>query len=362
MSLINRSKQVILEHQHTSGAFVASPAFDHYRYSWLRDGTFIAYSLDCVGETEAAERFFSWAAGTIEAHRHKASDIIERTRRGEEIPQHLLLHTRYTVDGQEVQGEWGTYQLDGYGTWLWGMSEHLKNSGNEDFARKVKPTLTLIAEYLLPLWRMPNFDCWEEYGDLVHPSTVAAIYGGLKSIRPWVDEPLRQSIESELSVIKHYLLSMGTQDGRFIKSIGSQDVDASLLWLHVPFSVVEGGHPVMVATVKEIEETLLHQNGVHRYAHDVYYGGGQWVFLSAWLGWHYAETGNLNRSVELLKWVEGQFNNEGHLPEQVHHHMLAPEHFSRWVEQWGAPACPLLWSHALHLILASKVEFPQKKD
>lgn len=362
MELVSRSKQVILEHQHPSGAFVASPSFEHYRYSWLRDGTFIAYSLDCTGEREAAERFYRWAAQTIENYRGKATAVIERAKQGREVYQDQLLHTRYTVDGSEVYGEWGTYQLDGYGTWLWGMSEHLSKRSDQEFAEEVKSTLSLIAEYLLPLWRMPNFDCWEEYGDRVHPSTVGSIYGGLKTICPWVEEAVRQAIQIELPVIEEFLLTQGTYGGRFIKSIGSQEVDASLLWMHVPYAVVEGNHPVMLNTVKAIEQQLLHNRGVHRYPQDVYYGGGQWVLLSGWLGWHYAELGNQVKALEYLEWVESQFDERMHLPEQVQHHLLAPGEYQRWLEQWGPPACPLLWSHALHLILASKVEFWQKKD
>lgn len=362
MELVSRSKQVILEHQHSSGAFVASPSFEHYRYSWLRDGTFIAYSLDCTGEHEAAERFYRWVGKTIENYRGKATAVIERARQGEEVLQDQLLHTRYTVEGSEVYSEWGTYQLDGYGTWLWGMSEHLAKRADNGFAEEMKPTLELIAEYLLLLWRMPNFDCWEEHGDRVHPSTVGAIYGGLKNICTWVEAPIREAIQRELSAIKEYLLSQGTWDGRFVKSVGSQEIDASLLWLHVPYTVIDGHEPIMVNTVRAIEQQLLHKGGVHRYPQDVYYGGGQWVLLSGYLGWHYAELGDQERAFQYLEWIENQFNEQMHLPEQVQHHLLAPEEYQRWIDRWGPPACPLLWSHALHLILASKVEFVRKKD
>lgn len=361
MDLVAKSKQVILDNQDASGAFVASPSFEHYRYSWLRDGTYIAYSLDCVGERVGAERFYRWTVETIEKYREKAQSVIDRTRKGERIPQSELLHTRYTSAGEEVQGEWGTYQLDGYGTWLWGLSEHFRLYQREDLITYCKPTYTLIAEYLLPLWKIPNFDCWEEFGDQVHPATIGAIYGGLKGISSFVEEPLRQAINQELAAMKEFLLTKGTAHGHFIKSIGNPEVDASLLWLHVPYGIVQTGDSLLKETVKKIESHLLYDRGLHRYPQDVYYGGGQWILLSGYLGWHYAVCQEEEKARELLHWIEDQFDDQGRLPEQVQHHLLAPEHYDRWVEQSGQPACPLLWSHAMHLILTSKLNLGGKK-
>ncbi|WP_134699756.1 glycoside hydrolase family 15 protein [Ammoniphilus sp. YIM 78166] len=361
MDLVARSKQVILENQAASGAFVASPSFEHYRYSWLRDGTFIAYSLDGVGEREGAERFYQWTVRTIEMHREKAQSVIDRAGKGEAIPQSDLLHTRYTLEGEEVHAEWGTYQLDGYGTWLWGLSEHFRIHQPEDLITQFKPTYTLIAEYLLLLWKIPNFDCWEEFGDQVHPATIGAIYGGLKGISTFLEEPLRRVIDQELTNMKEFLLKEGTAYGHFSKSVGNPEIDASLLWLHVPYGVVEAENPLFRETVEKIQSRLLFECGLHRYPQDVYYGGGQWILLSGYLGWHYSVCGEVEKVRELLHWIEDQFDEQGNLSEQVQHHLLAPEHYDRWVEQSGQPACPLLWSHAMHLILTSKLNLGGKK-
>ena len=40
------------------------------------------------------------------------------------------------------------------------------------------------------------------------------------------------------------------------------------------------------------------------------------------------------------------------MPEQVSGHLLAPGSFDEWVERWGPVASPLLWSHAMFVILA----------
>jgi len=355
MDFIERSKQVILAHQDASGAFVASPSFEHYRYSWLRDGTFIAYSLDLVGEQAAAERFYQWCADTIEKYRDKALRVVELAGMGKEIPQTLLLHTRYTLEGEEIEEDWGTFQLDGYGAWLWGLSQHIEKWNNRSILEEWKPTIELIVDYLIPLWKMPNFDCWEEYGNDIHPSTIAAIYGGLHAVKKWMDQDRQGKIDTVLQEIKYFLQQKGVMDHHFIKLIGKKEIDASLLWLHVPYQVVDGLDPVMSQTVKLIEERLRYKNGIHRYPQDVYYGGGIWILLTAWLGWHYAEVGRKQEAFEIQQWIRAQFNEKGELPEQVFDHLLAPDQYQAWVDKWGPSACPLLWSHAMHLVLEHKL-------
>lgn len=355
MDFIERSKQVILAHQDASGAFVASPSFEHYRYSWLRDGTFIAYSLDLVGEQASAERFYHWCATTIEQYRDKAMHVIDLADKGKEIPQSLLLHTRYTLEGEEIEEDWGTFQLDGYGAWLWGLSEHITRWNNLSVLEAWKPTMELMVDYLIPLWKMPNFDCWEEYGQDVHPSTIAAIYGGLNAVKKWMNQERQARIDTVLLEMKQFLQNEGVMDGHYTKSIGKKEVDASLLWLHVPYGVVDGQDREMLQTVELIEERLRFKGGLHRYPQDVYYGGGSWILLTAWLGWHYAESNRKDEAKQILQWIRAQFTEKGELPEQVFDHILAPDQYEVWLNKWGPSACPLLWSHAMHLVLEHEV-------
>ena len=106
----------------------------------------------------------------------------------------------------------------------------------------------------------------------------------------------------------------------------------------------------MRRTITRIEQTLR-QGGVHRYPSDTYYGGGEWLLLSAWLGWYYADTGEFGLAQDLLAWVEGQASPDGGLPEQVPEALIHPPSYSIWLERWGPVANPLLWSHAMYLIL-----------
>lgn len=101
------------------------------------------------------------------------------------------------------------------------------------------------------------------------------------------------------------------KNDKFVKYIGTAEVDASLLWLSVPFEVVEIDNPIYVNTVKKIEEDLMCNGGVHRYKADTYYGGGQWILLTCWLGWYYAKVGNIEKAKQMLHWVEGTADEIG---------------------------------------------------
>ena len=75
------------------------------------------------------------------------------------------------------------------------------------------------------------------------------------------------------------------------------------------------------------------------------------MLLAAWLGWYYTEVGERERARALLHWVEAQADPRKELPEQVSTHLLAPAYRVGWQARWGPVARPLLWSHAMYIIL-----------
>ena len=77
-ALARHSVGVIRAHQATTGAYLASPAFPVYRYSWFRDGAFIADAMSRAGDIESAEAFFGWCAGILAA-RQGARHLAHRT-------------------------------------------------------------------------------------------------------------------------------------------------------------------------------------------------------------------------------------------------------------------------------------------
>ena len=64
-ALARHSVAVIRAGQAPSGAYIASPTFSVYRYSWLRDGAFIADAMSRAGDVDSAEAFFAWCTAIL---------------------------------------------------------------------------------------------------------------------------------------------------------------------------------------------------------------------------------------------------------------------------------------------------------
>jgi len=349
VNLFQKSIEIMKAGQAASGAYVASPTFSQYGYSWLRDGTWIAYAMDQVGEHDSATAFHRWGANTILRYEDAIQSLLGKIERGEALDETDYLPTRFTLESELGQEEWPNFQLDGYGAWLWGLVDHVRNV-KPDLWGEVRPAVALTVHYLEALWQFPNYDCWEEFRHEVHLSTLAALYGGLHAVQEHDPELVPDGLPES---IQAFALQKGVSEaGHFQKYLGNDAVDASLLWLSVPFGLVPLENPHFQATLEKIETDLLtKQGGVYRYLEDVYFGGGEWLLLSAWLAWTYLCLGRADDARRLMEWVERQATATNELPEQVQHNLLHPHTYDGWVERWGEPANPLLWSHAMYLIV-----------
>ena len=92
-----------------------------------------------------------------------------------------------------------------------------------------------------------------------------------------------------------------------------------------------------------------------RHGDDVYYGGGEWILLTALLGWSHVYLGAFLEARRPLDWILDHATPDGELPEQSQDHLLHPETWDDWVAKWGPPPSPLLWSHAMFLTLAHEL-------
>lgn len=350
--LYTSSIALILKHQSPNGAFVACPTFPTYNYCWFRDGAYIAYAMDLAGEHASARRFYDWALAQVAKRELHIERAIAAAEHGMPNPRDLL-DTRYTLDGREGDEDWPNFQLDGFGTLLWGVAQHLTARG-ETLPESWRAPVDLLARYIGALWRLPCYDCWEEFADKIHMSTLAALYGGLNAAALLTGD---SAYFTTAHAIRAFVLGEGVRGGAVAKFVGSSLVDGSLVHVATPYRLLEPDDPLMRATIARIEAELRKNGGgVYRYAEDSYYGGGQWVLLTAYLGWYYSEVGELERAQALLAWVERAVNEAGELPEQVAVDLNQPEYLPIWNERWGTSARPLLWSHAAYITLRAKLE------
>jgi GH15 family glucan-1,4-alpha-glucosidase len=375
MDCYRRSIEVILQNQHSSGSYVASPNFPTYHYCWLRDGSFIAHAMDRAGEFTSAEAFYRWVGRTIQKHGNKVEEIKQHLDSGLSIGKDDVLHTRYTLDGEEVMVDsaWGNFQIDGYGTWLWALVEHVRLSGNAALINDLIEPIRITLRYLDLVWQIPNYDCWEEHPEYLHLYSLTTVFAGFNSIAclqekgliPENGIPLRKKAEQ----VKEFLLKYAVFDGKMVKHIWparnaeppkpipQSGVDASLIGVAVPYGVLALDDVLVRKTIQSIEADLLRPGGgVYRYKADVYYGGGEWILLTAWLGWYYVQVGEIDKAKKLIGWIESQASTEGFLPEQVNDFTLSPEHYEPWLKKWGPVASPLLWSHAMYIIFFNEIK------
>ncbi|WP_207782545.1 glycoside hydrolase family 15 protein [Phytoactinopolyspora limicola] len=364
-ALARHSHRVITTHQAPSGAYPASPSFSAYRgYCWFRDGAFIAEGVSRYGDWSSAGAFHTWCARVLVERSGQVDELITRAARGVVIPSADLLPTRYTLDGELGRDPWWDFQLDGYGTWLWTVDEHLRRHPADPGVDPddLQKAVVTAVRYLSTFWNRPCFDWWEEHDDQRHVSTLGAIHAGLRAVtaNPWLgagltlaDRAAANAVVEEISAV--LTREGGVVDGHLAKWLGTSAVDASLLACVAPFGLVSPDSEVGRATVDEVERQLCVDGGVHRFVADTFYGGGQWPLLTAFLAWNRAVAGDRTAALEGLRWIAAQATPDGELPEQVDHHLLAPGRQQEWVDRWGPVATPLLWSHGMYLILADEL-------
>lgn len=352
-NLYQNSLQLILNNQSKDGSFIACPDFKTYQYAWFRDGSFCAYALTRAGYSQNVFLFHQWASQTILRYEKKISNCIKAAQNGKPPEAELCFHSRFTLDGYEVPGNWGHHQLDGLGVWLWALKEFNHSNSKLDLPDQWRKAAALVKDYLVTMWPFPCSDSWEENETSLHTYTLAAVCSGLESYAKLFFDPETKKIAGE---IRSFIFENCVNEDGFVKSIGLPEVDANLVALAVPFHLVEWNNPIFQKTLSRIQNDLNTPIGAHRYLKDTYYGGGEWVLLTAWQGWAIAQTGNVQKARPILEWIEAQVSPKGELAEQVAHALFDKACYEYWQKKWGPIASPLLWSHAMYILLVQSIE------
>jgi len=159
-------------------------------------------------------------------------------------------------------------------------------------------------------WTEPSVDWWEER-EGIHAATLWCVGNGLDS-----DEIRREALAR-----------------------AGDRLDGSLLFIGTP------------EIVERIEQSLLVDGGVHRHLDDEYYGGGQWLLLTAMLGLAYVDHGRLVDAGRASPGSRPTRRRTAICPSSHRITSCARTGNEPWVEMWGEPPSPLLWSHAMYLRL-----------
>ena len=256
------------ENQAPSGAYLASPAFPVYRYSWFRDGAFIADAMSRAGDIDSAERFFGWCARMIAARGTGRGTPRPRPGRSA-IGSHEFLPTRFTVDGGEAGGGLGGLPAR--------RLRHLALGARGARAPARRPVTPYVGgveislRYIVAFWQHPCFDWWEEHLEHVHTSTLG------DRRRPGEAAGRRSPPATGQSVRPRRRAHprRGPPRGSGSRQVARQHRRrCQSRALATPFGHPRADEPLMGPTIAALEQGLLVDGGVHRYATDTYYGGG----------------------------------------------------------------------------------------
>jgi GH15 family glucan-1,4-alpha-glucosidase len=351
--LARRSLELLLDLQDPGGAYPACPTFSAYRgFCWFRDGAFIADAVSAAGEEASAAAFHEWCARFLVSRRSQVTSLADAVAGGEDPAPSAILPARLLLDGSPAHDGWADFQVDGYGTWLWALAEHLRRHGGDP--ERWAPAVEVAVDYLVAVGGRPSYDWWEESPDRLHVSTLGCVRAGLTAaIRMGVlDLPRRRRAEAAASRLFVAVVGDTARRGHLGKSLGTPGVDASALALIAPLRVMPVTSRFSFGTIEQIEQHLVVDGGTHRYLDDRYYGGGQWPLLTGFLGLAAAAVGRHALAAASLDWIAGTADETGALPEQVPRHLRNPDGLPEWTERWGPSADPLLWSSAMYLRLA----------
>jgi isomaltose glucohydrolase len=344
------SVQLIAGSQAATGAYPASPVHEVYRYGWLRDGSWCAHAMDRVGKHSSAAAWHRWVADVVVRHEHRVAEALDAVRNGT-VDGRVMLPARFTLDGDEepaTEEEWPNFQLDCHGVWLWALADHVSRGGEMD--ARLEAAARLVVRYLVAAAEVPCYDCWEEHPGHRHTSTLASVAAGLRDAAALLDDAEAQ--ERAESVQRLMLGPEHTLAGSLIRFPGDTRVDASLLWAIVPYALLPAESDIAVTTIRRIRDELqVPAGGVRRYQGDTFYGGAEWILLAASLGSVAIAQGDTDLAEQMRAWIEASATAAGHLPEQIADRPQSPHMLAYWQQRWGQAATPLLWSHAMHLIL-----------
>jgi GH15 family glucan-1,4-alpha-glucosidase len=321
-----------------TGAIVAAPTTSlpeliggvrnwDYRYSWLRDATFTLYALMNAGFNEEALAWRNWLLRAIAGDPAKMQILygVAGERRLPELELDWLPGYEQSSPVRIGNAASRQLQLDVFGEVMDAL--HFSRRMGLAYQEESWALEKNLVEYLEKIWTGPDEGIWEVRGErqqFTHSKVMAwvALDRAVKAIEQFgLEGPLvrwravRDRIHA--SVCDE---GFDRQQGAFVQSYGSKELDASLLLLPI-VGFLPADDPRVVGTVAAIEKRLVRDGFVLRYETRSGVDGlppGEGVFLpcSFWLADNYVLQGRRNEAHALFERLIGLCNDVGLLSEE----------------------------------------------
>ena len=349
---------------------VTERATDHYSYLWTRDGAFVANALDLAGYASKARSFYDFCRKI--AH-----------------PDGYFLQ-KYNPDGTVASGwhaAWDVYgqkqlvpiQEDETALVLWALWQHYENYRDIDFVHRLYRKLVVkCADFMVdfrdPELKLPkpSWNLWEDRRG-IHTFTCASVVGGLRAAanfsRLFAESEKADVYDNAANEICNAMRQhlYNEERGRFVRALQfhtdehyepDPTVDASLFGVFY-FGCYHPSDPMVVNTMRAIEEKLASGGGIARFENDGYMQvsdsvpGNAWFICTLWLAEYYIAAANekndLQKALDIFNWVIKHSLRSGVLAEQIN--PLTGEHVS---------VSPLTWSHST--FVAAVENYLEKAD
>jgi GH15 family glucan-1,4-alpha-glucosidase len=282
-----------------------------YRYSWIRDSTFMLWGLYSLGFDEEANDFFYFIADLAEAQPGRLQ-IMYGIGGESKLEEQELGHLSGYDHARPVRVGNGAYNQDQHDVWGAVLdSIYLHTKSRDQLPDRLWPIIKDQVQAALARWREPDRGIWEVRGEPKHFTSsklmcwVAADRGArLARIRE--DAAAAERWQAAAEEIHADICANGVGDrGVFVQHYDTEALDASLLLLPLVRFLPSGDRRVR-ATVLAIADELTDDGLVLRYRVAGTDDGftseeGTFTICSFWLVSALAEIGEVQRARALCE-------------------------------------------------------------
>ncbi len=297
-----------------------------YRYSWIRDSTFMLWALLSLGFEWEANDFFYFIAD-VAAGEDKLQ-VMYGMGGERDLDEHVLDHLEGYENARPVRTGNAAYEQDQHD--VWGAlldSVYLHTRSRDSLDDRVWKILTRQVERAIENWRQPDRGIWEVRGDPKHFTSskvfcwVACDRGArLAELREDLERAARwRGVADEIhaDICEHGV----DERGVFVQHYDTDALDAALLLMPL-MRFLPPDDPRIRATVFAIANELTEQGLVLRYRTEETDDGlhgreGTFLICSFWLVSALCEIDELDQARTLCERLLGYASPLGLYAEEV---------------------------------------------
>jgi alpha,alpha-trehalase len=277
-----------------------------YRYSWIRDSTFMLWALYTLGFDEEANDFFYFVADVVEAEEGQLQ-VMYGVGGESKLQEQELEHLSGYDHARPVRIGNGAYNQDQHDVWGAVLdSIYLHTRSRDQLPDRLWPIIKRQVDAALGHWRDPDRGIWEVRGEPKHFTSSklmcwVAADRGARLARIRADDATATRWEAAAAEIHADICANGLdQRGVFVQHYDTEALDASVLLMPLVRFLPPEDHRIR-DTVLAIADDLTEEGLVLRYRVDETDDGfsgeeGTFTICSFWLVSALVEIGELARA------------------------------------------------------------------